>query len=178
MRAKSTSIHMRERLLTDAEKDFIIQSYENPKRKRAIAIVMAIMLLPILILCIILCRIEGIKSGVFYLGIVSVLCSGASIITEISVKRLLKDIKANKLCIEEVIYDYSDKYGTDYFKMPRKSSLYATKAVLCEPDIKKGDKVILVKREHKYGCIRQGSSKKYYSFCDGEISYWGDIGEM
>ena len=135
-----------ERLLTNAEKEFLLEGYKNKSRYKVVFIIYLIGLIPFTILSIFFYKFNNALSGVICFLFLNLIFFMFIILTDLSIKKQIKQIKENKLYVMEAIYEYSTN-GTGFFKLSNKSELYGEQAMLCEYDIKSGDRVILVKKK-------------------------------
>ena len=140
-------IKVKKRLLTELERDSILKIYENNNKNKMLMVIYLLSLVPTSILCGFYYCMYGILGAIGFFLVINGCLFAIIISRSLSVKKQLKKIKKNKLYVQEAIYERSDRYGTGYFKIARRSSLYAIKAMLCEPDIRSGDKVILVEKK-------------------------------
>ena len=140
-------IKVKKRLLTKPERDSILKIYENNNKNKMILVKYLLLLILTSILCGFYYYMYGILGAIGFFVIINGYSFGIIISQRLSVKKQIKQIKLNELYVEEAIYERLDKYGTGYFKMARRSSLYAAKAILCEPNIRSGDKVILIQKK-------------------------------
>ena len=144
---KNVNIKNAERLLTETEKTFILNSYKDKTRYKVVFIIYLIGLIPFSIISGLFYFMYGFWRGVICFVLVNIFFWVFVFSMKVSVDKQVKNIKKNKLYVQEAIYERSDRYGTGYFKMARRSSLYAIKAMFCEPDIRSGDKVILIQKK-------------------------------
>ena len=146
-----------ERLLTQAERDFILATIgqERFMNKRRI-----LLLLLILILLTMLSALWGFLSwsagkdilsavlcGAFYFGVILILVSILLISQFVKLRTVVKEVKANTMYAQEARYERTTgKYHITFLKMYKNGRLQQVdrNLMLCEP-LKRGDAVIVLK---------------------------------
>ena len=144
---KTVNIKNTYRLLTEAEKTFMLDNYNDKKRYKHIVWIYLIGLIPFSIISGAFYFMNGFWSGIVCFILISVFYWILVIFAKVSFDKQVNSIIKNKLYVQEAIFERIDRYGTGYFKIARQSSLYIQKAMLCEADIRSGDKVILVQKK-------------------------------
>ena len=137
-----------ERLLTNSEREFLLECYKNQKHyKLLILVIYLIELVPFLAVSIFFYKFSGVISGVICFLLLNSIFLIFIMNSNLSRKNQIKQIKINKLYVTEAVYDCSNTNGIGFFTLTHNNELYNERAVLCEPDIKSGDRVILVKKK-------------------------------
>ena len=140
----------RERLLTEQERRYIVNSYENRDWKifRKICVVL---FFSIMIVSMISLRVEDVKDAVVdFLLWTAFAMIGITYMFWLS-NKLLNLVKKNKVYVKEAVFLDYFKYGYGSFEIMKngKRTILSLKAFL-KDEIKVGEKVILVKMGKKY----------------------------